>query len=502
MNLKKALAVLGASLITFSCASSAAMCTSASLISDLVDKLNNDVFDYGTIIETADGYTYAKIIMESPGSTLEFKNIAESDINNNSFINYAGTIEIGSEIYHVCRQKPMYYPEQIKNLETDYNDYIFYHVCREGTDPNEGSFLPLYELIAAAQNFGLKTGKLTNVTFDQNEYKCSCDVSALKISDTSAPAKIYSDVSMRKSSYIVIGKYDFYSPEYYLALDNEMFARPDGCFTINANKNILFNTANYVDSYAELNLGRDSVYELSEKNDISIDYHINDSLDGKYGMVYTFYLSSSDTNTRTEFRIAEKISGMDIEEFFKSYEASYGVGNSLQFKSSELLTSYTQNGHEYDLYKGIYHFYGDVSSYDNICYLAVRKDTGDADSYESSIDVYEHMSRIPEFTDVNKISLIELAFHNCGVLGTVDVTKNDISLFERSIPDVIAGDFNNDKQIDSMDIVSARYAIISKLDDENAVTDARMDLNQNGKFDVADLVLLQSFVLGKIKSFT
>ncbi|WP_028516850.1 dockerin type I repeat-containing protein [Ruminococcus flavefaciens] len=500
MNLKKALAVLGASLITFSCASSAAMCTSASLISDLVNKLNNDVFDYGTIVETTDGYTYAKIIMESPDSTLEFKNIAESDIKSNSFANYAGTIEIGSEIYHVCRQKPMYYPEQIKNLETDYNDYIFYHVYREGTDPNEGSFMPLYELIEAAQNFGLKTGKLTNVTFDQNEYKCSCDVSALKLSDTAAPAKIYSDISMRKSSYIIIGKYDFYSPDYYLISGNEMLARPDGCFTINANKNILFNTANYVDSYVELNLGRISVYELSEKNDISIDHHINDSMDGKYGMVYTLYLSSADTNTHTEFRIAEKISGMDIDEFFKSYEASYGVGNSLQFKSSELITSYTQNGHEYDLYKGKYHFYGDVSSYDDICYLAVRKDTDDADSYESCIDVYEHMNHIPEFSAVNKISLIELAFHNCGALGSVDVTKNDISFFENSIPDIIAGDFNNDKQVDSMDLVSARYAIISQLNDENTAADAHMDLNKNGKFDVADLVLLQSFVLGKIKT--
>ena len=502
MNIKKTLSVISAVILGFSCASAGALCTSASLISDLTDKLNNDVFDYMSIVENDDGYSYAKIVMDSPSSTLEFKNIAESEITNNSFINYAGTIEIGSEIYHVCRQKPMYYPEQIKNLETDYNDYIFYHVCREGTDPNEGSFMPLYELIWVAQNFGLKIGKLSNVTFDQNEYKCSCGVSALKISDTTAPAKIYSDISMKKSSYIIIGDYDFYSPEYYLISGNKMFARPNGCFTVNAGENILFNTAKYVDSYAELNLARTSVYELSEKNDISIDYHINDSLDGKYGMVYTFYLSSADTNTHTEFRIAEKISGMDVEELFKSYEASYGVGNSLQFKSSELITSYTQNGHEYDLYKGIYHYYGEFSSYDDICYLAVRKDTGDADSYESSIDVYEHMSRIPEFPAVSKVSLIELAFHNCGALGTVDVTKNDIRFFENAVPDVIAGDFNNDNIIDSMDIVSARYAIISKLDNENAETDERMDLNKNGSFDIADLVLLQSFVLGKIKSFT
>ncbi|SHM53853.1 dockerin type I repeat-containing protein [Ruminococcus flavefaciens] len=498
MNIKKTLAVLSASLMTFSYVSSTAVCSSASLISDLVDKLNNDVFEYGNTLEAADGFTYAKISFSSPDSTLEFKNVAESDITKDILRNYAGTIEISGEKYHFVRQKALQnYSNQLSELD---NNYTVYRVCPEGTDTDENSIFPLYELIEGAQHFGFVSGKMTNVKFDENEYKCSCDVSALKLSDKTAEYDVYSDISKRLTGYILMDGYDFYTPEYNAAYGNEMIARPNGGFSITSKDNRILNIQNYVDSYAELNLTRSAIYDLNAKNDISIDYKINDSLEGKYGMVYTITTESS-SDKRINYRIAEKISGMDIEEFFKSYEQSLGIGNHYEFKSYDLVNSYTANGHKYDLYKGNYHFYGEFQSYDETCYLAVRKDTADAKSYENSIDVYEHISRIADIPAENKVISVELSFHNCGALGKVDVTKNDIKLFENVIPEVIAGDFNNDRQVDSMDIVSARYAIISKLDNENAEATAQMDLNKNGNFDVADLVLLQSFVLGKIKTF-
>jgi hypothetical protein len=498
MNFKKTLAVFGAAVLTFSSVPCNAMCTSASLISDLVDKLNNDVFEYGSTLEAADGFTYAKITFADPDSTLEFKNIAESDITNDTLRYYAGTIEISGEKYYVVRKKSLQsYSYPISEID---NNYTVYRVCPEGTDTDENSIFPLYELIEGVQHFGFVTSKMTNVKFDENEYKCNCDVSALKLSEETAPYDIHADISKRTMGYILMDGFDYYSPEYHLIYGNEMTARPKGRFSINAIDNSSLNIQNYVDSYAELNLTRTSFYELSAKSSILIDYQIDDSLEGKYGMIYTLYLDS-DPKSRIEYKIAEKLSGMDIEEFFKSYEESLGVGNHLSFKSYELIKSYTANGHDYDLYKGNYHFYGEFQSYDETRYLAVRKDTADAKSYENSIDVYEHISQIADIPAENKVLSIELAFHNCGALGKVDVTKNDITFFEKVQPEVIAGDFNNDKQIDSMDIVSARYAIISKLDDENAESSAQMDLNKNGSFDVADLVLLQSFVLGKIKAF-
>ncbi len=501
MKFKKALSVLGALVLSFSYASSAAVCTSASLISDIIDKVNNDVFNYFSIIEETGGYSSAVIAMDDPASTLEFRNIEESQLKAQPPMYYAGTIEVGGETYHVYRHKGVPYSYQVKDLESDYNDYIFYHVCSDGSSTEDYTSFPLYELIEGAKHFGLKTGKMSSVKLDENTYECNCDTTALKKEGIETTVKLYSDISMMRVNYILIDNYDFYSPEYYLMRGSKMYAYAGGCFTVNAKEYQFLYTEKSVDSTVDLNLNRTSQYELNSEKDICINCQMDDSLDGKYGMVYTFYIPD-DANSRTTFRIAEKVSGMDMEEFFKSYEKQQGIGNSYSYRSSELMTTYTENGNKYDLYKAIYHFIGEFNNYDEVCYFAVRKDTDDAASYKDTLNVYDHMSHIPELAKGCKIFDIELAFHNCGATGDISVTKNDIIFFEKEkVPEIIAGDFNNDKIIDSFDIVSARNALIAKLDDENAKADERMDLNKNGSFDIADLVLLQSFVLGKIKTF-
>ncbi|SEH69209.1 hypothetical protein SAMN02910265_02160 [Ruminococcus flavefaciens] len=499
MKFKKALSILGALVLSFSYASSAAVCTSASLISDIVDKVNNDVFNYFSIIEETGGYSSAVIAMEEPASTLEFRNIEESQLKAQPPMYYAGTIEIGGETYHVCRRKGLTYTEKIENLETDYNDYIFYHVCPDGSSSEEFPSFPLYELIEGAKHFGLKTGKMSSVKLDENTYKCNCDTTALKKEGVETTGKLYSDLSMMRANYMIIDNYVFYSPEYYLLRGSNMYAYTGGCFTVNAKEYQFLYTEKSVDSTVDINLNRTSVYELNSENDICIDCQMDDSLEGKYAMVYTFY-TPYDTNSLITFRIVEKVAGMDMEEFFSSYSKKQGIGNDYSYRSSELMTTYTENGNEYDLYKVIYHFIGEFRSYDEVCYFAVRKDTDDAASYKDTMSVYDHMSHIPELESGSEIFDIELAFHNCGATGDISVIKNDIRFEKREATEIIAGDFNNDKIIDAFDIVSARNAIISKLDDENAKTDGRMDLNKNGSFDIADLVLLQSFVLGKIKT--
>jgi len=495
MYIKKTLSVMSAALLTFSCATVNAAYTDASLISDIRDKLNNYVFDYFSTIEETGGYSSAEISMASPYGSLEFRNIAEDELTNAMTRYYAGTIEAKGEKYIVVRKKGISNEGfKLDDLAEKYNEYIFYHVCPEGSDPDESYVFPLYELIEGAKHFGLETGELRSVTLDENEYECKCDVSVLKDEDEDTPYKVYSDISERKTGHILIDGYNFYSPEYYVASGSKMTARPEGRFTVDAKEYKFMSNEKYVDSYAEINLNMTSLYELNSHNDISVDYNIDDRLDGKYGMVYTLYVADTDADTRTELRIAEKISGMDVEGFFKSYEASYGIGNKLAFRSCELVKTYTANGHEYDLYKGNYHFYGDISGYDEICYLAVRKDTADSVSYGSSISVYDHTKNIPELSSGATVLDIELAFHNCGAAGTIDVTKNKIDFIGRSAPEAITGDLNNDGRVDSLDIVFARKAILSKVQDE------KLDINKNGSFDIADIVLLQSYVLGKIKT--
>ena len=72
---------------------------------------------------------YAKIVMESPDSTLEFKNITEYDLQTQKIINYTGTVEADGETYLVARKKGnIMYNNTLAEIETDYNDYIFYHM--------------------------------------------------------------------------------------------------------------------------------------------------------------------------------------------------------------------------------------------------------------------------------------------------------------------------------------------------------------------------------------
>ena len=454
-------------------------------------------------IDDLGGCNYAKIVMEAPDSTLEFRNITENDLLTQKIINYTGTVEADGETYLVARKKSnIMYNTTLAEIETDYNDYIFYHVCSEESLPAEGFEFPFYELIQSAKHFGLVTGTLRSVTLDGNNYDCNCELSALQNKDKEISCKEYSEISKRYMGYIILDGYDFYSPDYYVMRGSEMIARPNGCFTINAKEYELMYTEKSVDSYVEKNMSRTSFYELNAENNMFIDYKADDSLKGKYGIVYKFYLPEPAPNKRTSFSIAEKVSGMSAEELFRSYEKSLGIGNQLSFIEAELIKTYSANGHEYDLYKGLYKYIGEISSYTEDSYIAVRKDTEDSASYDNNIDVYEHMSNIAEFSSGTEVYSVELSFHNCGAAGTLDFTKNDISFGSGETPEIITGDFNNDRRVDSFDIITARKALISVMDDEAAKTNTDMDLNKDGSFNAADIVLLQSFVLGKIKSFS
>ncbi|MCR4796029.1 MAG: acetylxylan esterase [Ruminococcus sp.] len=67
-------------------------------------------------------------------------------------------------------------------------------------------------------------------------------------------------------------------------------------------------------------------------------------------------------------------------------------------------------------------------------------------------------------------------------------------------PEFIYGDLDGDKTITSLDLLLMRKGLIGDYKD-NSVKKAA-DIDQNGKPEIADLVQLQSFILGKIKEFT
>ena len=105
MILKKALAVISTATLMFTGSAVSEMYASASVVTDVKDKLNNDFFDYYSTIDSLGGYSYAKIVMESPESTLEFKNITEDELKTQKINNYTGTIEAEGETYLVARKK-------------------------------------------------------------------------------------------------------------------------------------------------------------------------------------------------------------------------------------------------------------------------------------------------------------------------------------------------------------------------------------------------------------
>ena len=69
-----------------------------------------------------------------------------------------------------------------------------------------------------------------------------------------------------------------------------------------------------------------------------------------------------------------------------------------------------------------------------------------------------------------------------------------------SSPELIYGDLDGDKMISSFDEVIMRKGLINGFQDNNIKKAA--DIDQNGKAEVADLVQLRSFIIGKIQEFT
>lgn len=87
------------------------------------------------------------------------------------------------------------------------------------------------------------------------------------------------------------------------------------------------------------------------------------------------------------------------------------------------------------------------------------------------------------------------------VLGTNGGEGNSANYIVFAVPQekIIKGDINQDGRIDCFDMISARKGIAEGFD--STVKFDSADINNNSEYTISDIVLLQSFLLGKIKSF-
>ncbi|HPD00169.1 MAG TPA: carbohydrate-binding protein, partial [Acetivibrio sp.] len=116
--------------------------------------------------------------------------------------------------------------------------------------------------------------------------------------------------------------------------------------------------------------------------------------------------------------------------------------------------------------------------------LAVQS-TGDWDSYE------EQQCNI-----TNKVTGVK----NLYLVFTGPVNFDWFTFVPMSSTDIIYGDLNDDKSVDSTDVTMMKRFLLKKLDlSETARTNA--DVNKDGSVDSTDLTLIKRYVLKKIDSF-
>ena len=449
----------------------------------------------------------AKAVLSEPEAELSFYDISETNAAK-KMSNYIGTIEMNGETYLVAADRYTY---------ASY--YRFYRVRSDEEMENKihSCSYPVYALIDAAKTMGLETGRLDEISVVADSGNGSDTVEILKneiyedetsILDKEEPYKIGADLSKGSFAGIIIDNYEFYCDDYFISYGSKMNAFTKGRFTGEYKAPPHQLNKVYAEFSSMYKFEEQSEPNVGKKQDISIDYSLNDKLKGKYGIFYDAYLNNDTSDPMGPivyryFDVAEKISGMDVEEFFKTFETVLG-NNHLDLKSVDPLKTYTLNGHEYDLYRGYYKYYGCAGNHEEIRYLAVRKDSAEDEKIENTLNFFDHMKQLDDFSDSDtKVYVLSLIFRTIETEGTFEVTKQNISVIDKNAaPEVIRGDFNGDDRIDSMDVSRARTELLKSMrNDENADIPVYADVNLNGKFDVADIVMLQSFVLGKIKSF-
>lgn len=430
-----------------------------------------------------------------PYVKLNYQESSESEKNNSE---YYGTIEVDGEIYEIRRSNIS--EDDMEPLGRDYDQayksYLFIHINKEENTDNDikkGSF-PVTALVKAAKAYGIEVGNLARIDLNINlygEYTVDILKNEISVSEPSSTEpdnnnSIYVDVSKNRSG-VNIDPYTFITYS-----GGHMYGYENGCF-------YAYSDQKQSDSYdAGIQKSNDGRHRLAPDKEMKADYKIEKDFKECYQVKYE--ISAEYNNKYKIFQIVENSSNYDIKR--NTLNQMAGMFRVPIEPAPEFIKTYTSGGHTYDLYKESVSFSGCFSTSYYDTYISVRQDQEEDDVIEGSIDFKDHIDQIEAgIIDKLNVSSIYLDISTVNDTGTVKALKNDISFETLDVPWTIVGDFNDDLCVDSLDVVAAKKALLSENPNEDPYYPPYKDVNHNGKFDIADIVMLQEYVLGKIKSF-
>ena len=452
----------------------------------------------------------AKVCLADPETTMNFYELFDDEEDIWAVMGYtagyAGRIELMGETYEV-------YTNHF-NMPTGFGwgEPVRYDIVHRNApvapqEVRKGS-IPLYALISASCHYGLNGSKLSSITFGTRGYGRKVNISVLKneltedstsVLDNEDALKLYADMDI-KSASTTIDAYTFLCDSTYKA---SMTAYTEGRFSAETRMKCDNSFSGGYDFGVDVG--------ITDEEDYAADYSASCRFDGKYYMGYSVSMVCGDLYEPLSMYVIENSAGMTSGDIFDSlFPPSFNT-NSTSLLSSEYLGVYSADGHEYDLHKALFENRGCFSSSTVCVFLAVRRDQqADSTALSGHINLSRHLAQ-PERKGGNIRSLrgIEFFVSVRDAEGSVSVDKNNIYITEaergegeKNIDQVLAGDFNNDGCVDSFDVISAKKLLVSKLSDKPVKAERQYDLNNNGTFEVADVVTLQSYVIGRLKTLS
>lgn len=251
----------------------------------------------------------------------------------------------------------------------------------------------------------------------------------------------------------------------------------DGAFTCSWDK--IVNTCSDMGyNYSDMSIN------YKKLPDLKIDYNIEIENDGySYFGVY----SRDSAYPYTSFAVIEGWTG---EEFLDSQDSiSYG--------------SFTSDGKRYTLYKTYSYEQSFNGNIQNTHYWSVREngalDLDKKNQVSGTVTLRNHLKAFDAagFEIPGYIYSVAFSVSSCDSSGSAEVKALN---FNHPAPVCIYGDMNNDGVINSLDISVMRKTVLEVFAGSSSAPN-KADLNSDGNVTVADLLLLQRFVLGSIKDF-
>lgn len=404
--------------------------------------------------------------------------------------NYLGTLELHGETYELYADTSNSIDKAPLGDNVPYKNYQFVHIDNGEADEVRKGSVPITELAETAKIYGVETGALARIElssyYPKGDYTFNLSRNDITVKDRdvqSPPENSGAFVDVAKvSGDVNIQQYNFFA-----STKGYMYGYENGCFSAGSDGS----DYSYFSSGKETS--RTHAHYINSDSILTADYKVKNTYKDNYSFEYS--LLGGFDHVVTYIHVIEKCT--DVPEKTASSDAVAGNNNERKF-----IKSYIVNGHEYDLYKAKRRYDGDllVTAIDN--YFSIRKDQDDGEILEGRIDFKEHLRNIDDaLYEGMDIAGIYLDMDTESGEGTFDALKNDIVIETKDIPNMIVGDFNNDKCIDSLDVIAAKKRLIRQINESDLYVFDYMDINGNGTFELADVVLLQSYVLGKIPYF-